>query len=288
MAAFSDTKNVKLGVAKVTFGGVDLGYTKGGVEVEVITETHKVQIDQFGDTDINEQITARNCMVRCPLAESTLKNMVEIMPGATLVESGGTLATGTIDMGTTNAADGDTLTINGVVYTFKTSTIAEFEIQIGGTVALTLAAITAKLAAATALSVVRVTYTDNTVKILTMTYKTKAAAGNTFTHASVVTGTAWTHSNAGLLTGGVDSKQRIDAKLSIGTNLLDTAKELILHPTAKAASDTSDDFIVPLANTAGAISFAYKLDEERIFNVEFTAYPNSDTKILFKVGDKTA
>lgn len=81
----SDIKNVKLGVCKVTFDGQDLGYTKGGVEVSVKTETHKVMVDQFGKTPINEYIMGREVQVKCPLAETTLDNLVKIMPGATLV-----------------------------------------------------------------------------------------------------------------------------------------------------------------------------------------------------------
>ncbi|EGT88588.1 hypothetical protein ABNIH1_18950, partial [Acinetobacter baumannii ABNIH1] len=34
----SDVKNVKLGVCKIMFDGVDLGFTKGGVDVTVSTE----------------------------------------------------------------------------------------------------------------------------------------------------------------------------------------------------------------------------------------------------------
>ena len=79
------TENVKLGVCSVTFGGVNLGFTKGGVEVTVETETHEVTVDQMGNTPINEYITARTCTVTVPLAETTLENLVKIMPGATLV-----------------------------------------------------------------------------------------------------------------------------------------------------------------------------------------------------------
>lgn len=78
----SDIKNVKLGVCKVIWNGVDLGYTKGGVEVTVKTETHKVLIDQFGKTPINEYIMGRECTVKAPLAETTTDNMLVVMPGA--------------------------------------------------------------------------------------------------------------------------------------------------------------------------------------------------------------
>jgi hypothetical protein len=64
----SDTKNVRLGVCKITFGGVDLGYTKGGVEATVKTDTHKVNVDQFGKSTINEQIIGREVSVMSPRA----------------------------------------------------------------------------------------------------------------------------------------------------------------------------------------------------------------------------
>jgi hypothetical protein len=171
----SDTRNVKLGVCQLFYDGVDLGYTKGGVEVSVSTETHKVEVDQFGKTPINESIMARTCMVKAPLAETTLANLVAIMPGASLVTDDG----------------------------------------------------------------------DPTI-------------------------------------------QRVDVTNSVGTDLLSLAKPLILHPQANAASDRSDDFVVFLAGTGGALQFAYKLEEERIFNVEFNGYPSSATLRIFAVGDLEA
>ncbi len=79
-------KNIKLGACKVSFGGVDLGYTKGGVQVEVATETLKVTVDQHGQTIMSELVQGRNITITAPLAESVLKNMVDLMPGSTLNE----------------------------------------------------------------------------------------------------------------------------------------------------------------------------------------------------------
>lgn len=84
----SSTENVKLGVCTVTFDGVDLGLTKGGVEVEVSTMTHEVTVDQFGETPVGEIITGRMVTANVPLAETTLDNLVKIMPGATLLTEG--------------------------------------------------------------------------------------------------------------------------------------------------------------------------------------------------------
>jgi hypothetical protein len=74
-----------------------------------------------------------------------------------------------------------------------------------------------------------------------------------------------------------------DVETGVGIDLRDIAKVLRLHPTGLADADVSEDFIVPLAATTGALTFAYKLDEERVFNVEFKAYAD-DTGKLFYVG----
>ncbi len=158
------TTNVKLGVCTVKFGGVDLGFTKGGVEVSVETESHQVMVDQFGSTPISEYITGRTCVVKVPLAETTINHMAEIMPGTVIV-------------------------------------------------------------------------------------------GTTDPYATVSTG--------------------------VGTELLAIAKVLRLHPKSLATIDVSQDFIVPLASTTGAITFAYKLDEERIFNVEFKAFADATGKLFY-------
>jgi hypothetical protein len=84
----SDVSNVKLGACSVTFGGTDLGYTKGGVEVEITTNRKQVTIDQFGETAVNDYITGRQVMVRVPLAEHDLATLVSVLPGATLVTDG--------------------------------------------------------------------------------------------------------------------------------------------------------------------------------------------------------
>lgn len=163
----SSTQNVKLGVCKITFDGLDLGYTKGGVEVEVTTETHKSTVDQYGNTPIKEYIMGRNIVVRAPLAETTIENLAATMPGTTVT-------------------------------------------------------------------------------------------GTTTKMAAVGTG--------------------------VGTDLLSVAGELRLHPVGLPEADESEDLVIPKAATAGAMRFAYKLDDERVFNVEFNGYPDDVTGVLFTFG----
>lgn len=156
----SSTQNVKLGVCKITFGGQDLGYTKGGVEVEVTTDTHKSTVDQFGNTPIGEMIIGRSIVVRAPLAETTVENLAKIMPGTTVANGKATV------------------------------------------------------------------------------------------------------------------------NVAMGMDLRSIAQELTLHPVALDESNTSEDLVIPLAATPGAATFAYKVDEERVFNVEFTGYPDETGKLF--------
>lgn len=174
--ANNSTNNIKMGTCKLLYNGVDLGFTMGGVEVEVTTTTHETKVDQFGDTVVNEHIMGRNIVVRAPLAETTLETMAAVIPGATLV-------------------------------------------------------------------------TDNT--------------------------------------NPQNPKKKVQVTSGTGISLLERAKELVLHPIAKPDSDKSEDLVIPLAATAGGMNFAYKYDEERVFNCEFKGYPVSDTGVLFIYGDKT-
>lgn len=285
----SDTRNVKLGVCKVLFDGVDLGYTQGGVEVTVKTDTHKVNVDQFGKTTINEYILGREVMAKVPLAETTLDNLVAIMPGASLVSTGGTAATGTITIAT-QPTTGDTIIVNGKTITFKTTAAAADEVTIGATPAATATNLAAVLNASTDVKIAAAQYVA-AAAVVTVTYGNsistgggKGIEGNSFTLAAGTAGVKVTLSGATLSGGAEPTAESVSVVTAIGTDLLATAKELRLHPSAKADDDKSEDFVIPLAATSGALNFAYKLENERIYNVEFNGYPNAATGQLFTVG----
>jgi hypothetical protein len=169
-------ENIKMGTCKILFDGVDLGLTMGGVEVQVETTTKETKVDQFGDTVANETIMGRNITVSMPLIETTLDNMVSLLPGTT--------------------------------------------------------------------------------KVIDATDPTKIKA-------NVTSGT--------------------------GISLILRAKELVLHPIELPDLDVTEDLTIPLAATAGSMSFAYKYDEERVFDTTFKGYPDRDAGgLLFIYGDKTA
>nr|AKG47474.1 hypothetical protein pA_00034 [Pectobacterium carotovorum] len=82
--AGNKVENIKLGACNVSFKGEDLGFTKGGVEVEVSTDTMKVTVDQQGETVVSEFIQGRNIKITVPLAETVLERLASVMPGSTL------------------------------------------------------------------------------------------------------------------------------------------------------------------------------------------------------------
>lgn len=274
----SDTQNVKLGVCKVIYDGVDLGYTKGGVEVGVATETHKVEVDQFGKTAVNELIMARNVSAKVPLAETTLDNLVRIMPGATLV-SNGVKASGSATFSAQPTAN-DAIVIGGIAFTFKATASGPTDIVIGATLAATLLNAVTVINSHPSLAV----SVSASATVLTITAETAGVAGNLITTTKTA-GTVITISGA-TLTGGTDATlARVDVTTGVGMNLLSIAKALVLHPIDKADTDRSEDFTILKAATAGALQFAYKLEEERVFNVEFNGYPDvANGNKLFTVG----
>ncbi len=280
----SDTKNVKLGVCQIFYDGVDLGYTQGGVEVSVTSETHKVYVDQYGKTVVDEIILSRNVEAKVPLAETTIENLVRIMPGASIVDTGGVKASGTITFSSVPTAN-DTVTINGVVFTAKATASLPTDFVIGADVTATATNLVAVLKAYEDPKVAVASYSAN-LGAVTVTYNQSGTIGNSFTLAK--SGTNTTVSGA-TLSGGVDStKKKVNVTTGVSTSLLANAKKLVLHPKAKPATDKSEDFVIPLAATAGALQFAYQVDKERIFNTTFMGYPNPANDVLFSVGDDTA
>lgn len=280
----SDSKNVKLGVCTVNYDGQDLGYTQGGVEVMVTTDTHEVEVDQFGKTIVNEIIMKRTVKVKVPLAETTLDNLIKIMPGASLV-SDGAKATGTITIAT-QPTNNQTILVNGQTFTFKTAAVAANDVLIGGTVNATAANLASVLNLSVAPAVAVAEYSVSGA-VVTVTYGIRGTEGNAFTIATGTAGAAVTVSGAVLAGGVAVTKARVDVTTGVGVSLLGIAKTLVLHPQERASNDLSDDFVVPLAATAGALQFSYEVDKERTYPVEFTGYPDGQGK-LFYVGDGSA
>lgn len=174
MAINPQVQNVKLGACTVKYGGVDLGLTKGGVEVTITTNTHEVKVDQFGDTVVNDYVMGRIGQVTVPMAETDLQKLQAVIPGATLV---------------TDENDAE--------------------------------------------------------------------------------------------------KKKLLIPTGAGLSLYELADELVLHPKANAADNKADDVVIPLAAPAGNIQFAFQVENERVYSITFTMYPDADG-LLCIFGDPDA
>lgn len=258
----SNTENVKLGVCSVTFGGVDLGFTQGGVEVDVATTTREVKVDQMGDAPINEYIMGRTCSAKVPLAETTLENLVRIMPGAVLHSSGGAIFRHAVRKRHSAGRLGATIA----------DAAANLAAVINASIDHRVLAVSAKAVAG----------------VVTITADDEGTYANAFALTKQFAVSANCTLSGPTLTGGQSATKRsVSVPNGVGLSLLSRAKELVLHPIANDPTDHSDDFIIPLAMTPGAMQFSFKLDQERLFPVDFKAYPDPVTKTLFIVGDKS-
>ncbi len=80
----ADITNVKLGVCSVSFNGVDLGHTKGGVTVTYEPTYHDMTVDYYGETVIDKRLLGERLVAKIPLAEATLSNLQIAIPEGTL------------------------------------------------------------------------------------------------------------------------------------------------------------------------------------------------------------
>lgn len=272
----SSTENVKLGVCNVIFDGVDLGFTKGGVEVEVSTQTYEVKIDQFGETPISELLIGRSVTATVPMAETTLENLVKIMPGSALVTDG-VKAGGTVTLMTAPPIDGDTVTIAGKTFTFEATPLLITDVPLGGTLAIAAANLAAKINGA------EIMYSATSAAgVVTLTAKEMGPHLNG-TIVSVFATPANVSDTD--LTGGVNpTKSRVDVSTGVNINLLDIAKALVLRPVGTTGED---DFRILKAASPGALNFSYNTNQERIYSAVFKGFAGA-TGELFSVGDRSA
>lgn len=78
-----DVTNVKVGACSVTFNSIDLGHTKGGVEVSYEPIYHDVSVDKYGETIVDKYLIGEKITVKVPLAEFTIANLKVAMPQGT-------------------------------------------------------------------------------------------------------------------------------------------------------------------------------------------------------------
>lgn len=276
----SNTENVKLGVCNVYFDGQDLGFTKGGVEVEVQTNTHEVTVDQLGETPIDEIIMSRTISVTVPLAETTLQNLVKIMPGSALVAEGAVYATGTVTFSVSPPINNDSVNIDGTTFTFKTAPDGPNDLAIPGTFTAAATAL-ANAINGNVIAASKVVATAN-AGVVTLTARDYGTAPNAFTLVKTATNIAV---SGATLTGGINAtRAKVVVSSGVSTSLLALAKELVLRPIGTTGED---DLTVYRAMTGGALNYSYSFDNERVFNTVFKGYADANGR-MFSVGNNNA
>lgn len=123
-----------LGPCQITFNGVDLGKTKGGVVFRDSMEQVPVNEDQAGTTPVDHILTGRKISVEVPMSRSTLAQLTKVIPGAS---SMGSYAVVKNKPGTARAADAQQLIlaplVNGIASAerltiFKASPVTDIEL----------------------------------------------------------------------------------------------------------------------------------------------------------------
>lgn len=82
-------ESLELGPCVIEYGTsgseVDLGFTMGGVTVEINTEVAEVSTDQFGKVPMKQILIGRTATIKIPFAETDLLLMSKIIPLASHV-----------------------------------------------------------------------------------------------------------------------------------------------------------------------------------------------------------
>jgi len=102
-------------------------------------------------------------------------------------------------------ADGDTITINGVLFTFKTTPTEENHIELGADLAATVADLVATLNASTEDAVAEATYEDVSSTTLRIRYDTVGTVGNAFTGVWSFASATLNFDGGGAATSGSDT-----------------------------------------------------------------------------------
>jgi hypothetical protein len=122
-------------------------------------------------------------------------------PGDSIAFNGAGFASGAIEFGSINPSNGDTVTLNGVLWTFVTAITGNNQTIIGATLAVTLSQFVADLSASTNPGLTVASYApDITNENLLITYNTAGTVGDAYTLAA-----SRATPSGGTLTGGAGS-----------------------------------------------------------------------------------
>lgn len=76
----ADISKVTIGACRVTHGGVDLGHTLDGVELEFTREFEDLTVDAYGSTPVNKALTGQKMTAKFKLAEIDANRLNSAIP----------------------------------------------------------------------------------------------------------------------------------------------------------------------------------------------------------------
>ncbi|MCE5270817.1 hypothetical protein LLH00_05985 [bacterium] len=79
--------NFEYGPCQVTFKGVDLGFTKGGVKVDYATNWKDIEVDQ-SPLLVDNKVQSERIVVTVPMAEAALSKLADLFPTGTKTVDG--------------------------------------------------------------------------------------------------------------------------------------------------------------------------------------------------------
>ena len=78
----ADISKVTIGACQVTHGGVNLGHTLDGVELELTREFEDLTVDAYGSTAVNKALTGQKITAKFKLAEIDANRLNTAIPEA--------------------------------------------------------------------------------------------------------------------------------------------------------------------------------------------------------------
>lgn len=76
----ADIANVQLGPCDITYKGIAIGHTLGGVEVSYEPEYTDIAVDAYGSTPVNKILKGEKLTAKFKLAEFTMANLRNAIP----------------------------------------------------------------------------------------------------------------------------------------------------------------------------------------------------------------
>jgi hypothetical protein len=76
----ANIQNLRMGVCSLTFNGVDVGHTLGGVKVTITRKLTDLKADKYGDSPIDKVLTDVQLKVATKVAEPVVSLIKETMP----------------------------------------------------------------------------------------------------------------------------------------------------------------------------------------------------------------